>query len=118
MDESQQQLNAAIDRLRPRYVSTMTDFSERLSAALDEQARTGPNDAALDEIRFVAHRLAGTAESFGWGEIGAHAAQVDTLMTGCDAETCDSHRHLTPVRKLRDMLLRATRAEATPRRLR
>ncbi|MBN8292909.1 Hpt domain-containing protein [Rhodobacter sp. NTK016B] len=116
MDNSQRQLSAAIDRLRPRYVSTMTEYSERLTAALDEQAHVGPNDTALEEIRFVAHRLAGTAESFGWGEIGAHASHVDTLMEGCDAETCDSHRHLTPVRRLRDMLLKAIRVEAAPRR--
>ncbi|MCB1388117.1 MAG: Hpt domain-containing protein [Rhodobacteraceae bacterium] len=76
----QDAIRAAIDRIRPRYRASLIEFEARLVAALDDLQRLGASEANLGEIRFVAHRIAGTAASFGWPVLGAVAMTVDAAL--------------------------------------
>lgn len=68
-----------------RLIELRASFGERLRVRLDElalalsRAREGAVESR-DEARMLAHRLAGTAGSYGYDGAGRHAATIELLL--------------------------------------
>ncbi len=66
--------SAALERLRRRYAVGLRQKVAELQACWE---RTPPDLPGLER---AAHRLAGTSGSFGFTEIGRHAAAIEELL--------------------------------------
>lgn len=92
------------------------EYARELPARLDElqgllsQLKTDPSNNFLQsEARTHAHKLRGTAASYGFKEIGDHAAQIEEELVGSkDLQAID--RHMTRAR----MLVNQIAAEQAP----
>ena len=71
----QQQFSTVMARLRANYIAGLADKSRALCEAL-EVARAGDNEGRANMTQIV-HRLAGTAGSFGLGDVSARANDLD-----------------------------------------
>ncbi|MBL8946796.1 MAG: Hpt domain-containing protein [Myxococcales bacterium] len=73
-----------------RLAELRAGFGEKLVARLDElaaaltRARAG-DGIARAEARMLAHRLAGTAGSYGYAGAGRHATVIEQALDGDDA---------------------------------
>jgi len=73
-DDSLNLLRSRIEILRHRFVERSVNDAEVLLTAMDQGDRAGIGDRA--------HRLAGTAASFGYHQIGAEAAKLQQAIAG------------------------------------
>jgi len=83
VSDSDPDLERAQEHLRALYARFEVSLRERL-ARLEElvaAARQGTG-GALEEALVVAHRLAGTAGSYGYQEVGEAAAAVESALRG------------------------------------
>lgn len=77
-----------------RLIELRAAFGDRLKVRLDElgQALARAREGAVewrDEARMLAHRLAGTAGSYGYDGAGRHAATIELLLAA-DAQLGDA----------------------------
>ncbi len=84
MDEALRDLRASY---RERLPQQLDELTERLSAA-----REPDGAAALRQAREISHRLAGTAGSYGLGDIGAELGKIDDALREVAPEDAASAR--------------------------
>ena len=70
------QARAKLGQLRERFEERLRGRLDELDA-LVERARVDPSEGTLAEAVSVAHRLAGTAGSYGFVEVGEAAAALE-----------------------------------------
>ena len=70
---------ARLSALQARFVTSLRERLDRLDA-LVHAARSGSTDGALAEALVAAHRLAGTAGSYGHVEVGEAAAALEAAL--------------------------------------
>ncbi len=72
---------AGLEALRRRFLARVRRDLATLGTALDAFERGDrPVEEVHAEMRAILHRLAGSAGSFGWPEIGARAAELEELL--------------------------------------
>ncbi|MEO8242461.1 MAG: Hpt domain-containing protein [bacterium] len=76
------QLDASLLPIRQAFLSTLIQRVIRFEA-LKQDLEAGQDMAtALSGVANLAHKMAGVAETLGFGEIGIFAAEVDRAITG------------------------------------
>jgi HPt (histidine-containing phosphotransfer) domain-containing protein len=70
----------AIEALRPRFRAAMTQHLDRLEDVLDALLEGSDPRVGLQEAKFVAHRVAGTAATFGWAALGDLARETEEAL--------------------------------------
>lgn len=68
------------ESLARRYRASLADKARDLSRAWDRWLIEPDDDAARGELRLIAHRLAGSAEAYGYPDVGRHALAVDEAL--------------------------------------
>lgn len=68
------------EAIRLRYLDTMETTIIELDALLGAIGRPDVQERALEGIRFRAHKISGTAETFGYPRVGQLAHQVETAV--------------------------------------
>ncbi|CAG0987698.1 hypothetical protein GPROT1_02752 [Gammaproteobacteria bacterium] len=68
-----------IEALCRRYIASLGDKRAALEAAWRGCCADGDRESALRELASLAHRLAGSAGSYGFDELGLQARNVDRL---------------------------------------
>lgn len=71
-----------MEALRKRYAASLADKRAALAAAWETWRAAGDSAVHLRELATQAHRLAGSAGSYGYTEIGACACALDRLVVG------------------------------------
>ena len=95
------ELENAFSALRRDYAASLPAKLDELAAALDEAERSGA-PAALAQATSLAHRLAGTAGSYGLAEVSASASVLEEKLGGKDfAAARAAFISLTAVRAFR-----------------
>lgn len=105
------------DNLASRYRTALAGKAEQLSQAWEHWLLDASDGEALKTLRLIAHRLAGSAESYGYADVGRHALGIDEALTDWES-AAPEHRpsaavlreQLTaPVRMLITAVQRAAR---------
>jgi chemotaxis protein histidine kinase CheA len=78
-DPGSDDARARLSALQERFVISLRERLDRLDA-LVHAARSGSTDGALVEALVAAHRLAGTAGSYGHVEAGEAAAALEAAL--------------------------------------
>ncbi len=101
------------DAFEGRFEKLTSAFTERLRAELDtlEQFSEGLQNNTVDtelfdQVKYIAHRLAGASRVFGYNELTASAQAVETLI----AERGDSTAIAEETRRLAEDIRRAVSA--------
>ena len=85
--ESRDQARVQLGELRGRFAARLRVRLDRLEQCVRD-AHADPTQGALAEASGVAHRLAGTAGSYGFVEVGEAAAALERALQriagGCD----------------------------------
>ena len=84
---------AGIAALRESFLKRLRADAMALATLRRECADETPPDAALDHVRSFAHQLAGSAGIFGFQQIGAAAAELETLLDGEPPSTPETVEH-------------------------
>lgn len=88
-------------QLITRFVASAPEKRKRIEQAWDLVRQSEWSPEALAELRTLAHRLAGSAGSYGFDELGARALDLDVSLETVDAST--SQRRLIE-RQLRGLV--------------
>lgn len=91
------------DSLARRYRASLADKARDLSRAWDRWLVEPDDAASRGAIRLIAHRLAGSAEAYGYPDVGRHALAVDEALTEWESAGPELR---APVALLRDGLER------------
>ena len=75
-EDDRNRARAKLGQLRERFVERLRGRLDELEG-LVERARGDPSEGTLAEAVSVAHRLAGTAGSYGFVEVGEAAAALE-----------------------------------------
>jgi HPt (histidine-containing phosphotransfer) domain-containing protein len=70
-----------MDALRQRYAASLADKRAALVEAWESWRASGDSPAHLRELATLAHRLAGSAGSYGYDELGTRASALDRVAT-------------------------------------
>ncbi len=84
-------MGAALRGLRASYREKLPDQLDELTERL-RAAREPDGSAALGQAREIAHRIAGTAGSYGFGDIGAALEKIDDALREASAEDVENAR--------------------------
>ncbi len=79
-------MNDPLAPIRARFVERARDDLDRIKAG--------------EELRFLAHRMAGTAATLGFHEVGALSARIDDQMSNGDADPNDVAALITALETL------------------
>lgn len=71
---------AELERLRLRYRLRLTASLRQLAAALERTHRASPAPSALEEAWQLAHRLKGSAGTYGFHETSAALARIEEAL--------------------------------------
>jgi two-component system cell cycle response regulator DivK len=85
--------------LAVRYRASLADKARDLAVAWDRWLADPDDAAARDAVRLIAHRLAGSAEAYGYSDLGRHALAVDEPLTDWASVPTEAR---APARVLRD----------------
>lgn len=89
-----------MEALRKRYADSLADKRTALVGAWEAWRNSGHSPACLRELATLAHRLAGSAGSYGYDELGASASALDRLAGDIHGASAGSARVDTAVRVL------------------
>jgi HPt (histidine-containing phosphotransfer) domain-containing protein len=78
-DDDRERARQRLHELHARFAVSLRERVAELDA-LVEAARTGPLEATLAQALAAAHRLAGTAGSFGHPAVGQAAAELEVAL--------------------------------------
>ena len=96
-------IRAATEQFCARIPEQLAAFETLLLRIL---ASRGEDREAIERARFEAHRMAGTAGSFGFGQLGALYARIDTHLKALPADKPEDAAHTeTQLRELLPRLL-------------
>lgn len=70
----------AIEQLRPRFRAAMAEHMDRLEDVLDALLEGSDARSGLQRAIFIAHRVAGTAATFGWPDLGDQARRIEEAL--------------------------------------
>lgn len=105
-------LDAAFQALRIKYGAGLGEKTRELTAAM-ERARAG-NPQALEEAHQLAHKLAGTAGSYGFGAVSTAARTLELeLKRAGDGKTAADWKALEAARHA--LAMEVTRSAGVPR---
>lgn len=76
----EQMLQSRIQQIRPRFLAALSERLDRLEVLRDSFDDTPPEAETLEEIRFGAHKTAGTAAPLGFKELGELASQCEQMI--------------------------------------
>ncbi len=86
-------IEEALKGIRRRYADHLRDHRVRLSD-LVEDARQGPDSvSAIEQIRFRAHKISGTAATLGFHSLGETAALCEQRANAC----LEAQEHMDPM---------------------
>jgi len=89
-----------MEALRTRYAASLPDKRAALLAAWQAWRASDDAPAYLRELATQAHRLAGSAGSYGYDELGASASALDRLVASLPHAPGDTARLDDAVRAL------------------
>jgi CheY-like chemotaxis protein len=89
--QPEEQMNEALRDLRTSYREKLPDQLGELTERLRASRESGGSEAFL-QAREIAHRLAGTAGSYGFGDIGAALGRIDDALREVSAEDVEDVR--------------------------
>lgn len=81
-----------MDALRQRYAASLADKRAALVDAWETWRASGDSPACLRELATLAHRLAGSAGSYGYDELGVRAGALDRIATALQDAPGDNNR--------------------------
>jgi signal transduction histidine kinase/CheY-like chemotaxis protein len=87
----EEQMDEALRGLRASYREKLPDQLGELTNRLRASRKAGDSKAFL-QAREIAHRLAGTAGSYGFGDIGAALEKIDAALREVSAEDVETAR--------------------------
>jgi len=70
----------AIEALRPRFRAAMNEHLDNLEDALDALLDGSDIRSGLQRAIFIAHRVSGTAATFGWPALGEIARETEEAL--------------------------------------
>jgi signal transduction histidine kinase/CheY-like chemotaxis protein len=89
--QPEEQMDEALRGLRASYREKLPDQLGELTVKLRASRETGGSEAFL-QAREIAHRLAGTAGSYGFGDLGAALGKIEDALREVSAEDVESAR--------------------------
>lgn len=102
--------NPKFNELRDRFISRTTDSATRLDALMREMRE--PVSPEADEVLQIAHRLAGTAGTFGFSDLSVLADYVEQEIERLrQAESRDINGLITACSQLKAALLALSRRD-------
>jgi HPt (histidine-containing phosphotransfer) domain-containing protein len=84
-------MDEALRGLRASYREKLPDQLSELTKRLRASREAGDSEAFL-QAREIAHRLAGTAGSYGFGDIGAALGEIEDALREVSAENVEDAR--------------------------
>lgn len=81
-----------MDALRQRYAASLADKRAALVEAWEAWRASGDSTARLRALAMLAHRLAGSAGSYGYDELGASASALDRVASALQDAPGDNAR--------------------------
>ncbi len=73
-------LERELAALRQDYARTLVERVSEITAAVGSAQASPSNQVALSHARNLAHRLRGSAGSYGFDELGAYAARIEEAL--------------------------------------
>ena len=89
--QPEEQMDEALRGLRASYREKLPDQLGELTERLRASREPGGSEAFF-QAREIAHRLAGTAGSYGFGDIGAALGKIDDALREVSAEDVENAR--------------------------
>lgn len=68
---------AALVKVRDRFLSVLPERESSISSLLNEVERGGVCADCVDQAKFALHKIAGTAGTLGYGDLGRAAAACE-----------------------------------------
>jgi CheY-like chemotaxis protein len=87
------------ENLASRYRAGLAGKAEQLSQAWERWLLDADDAEALKTLRLIAHRLAGSAEPYGYADIGRHALCVDEALTDWESAASEHRPSVADLRK-------------------
>lgn len=73
-------MSEGLARVRARFVEELDTRLARMTRLRTQLDNTDSFDAALNEIGQISHKIAGTAATLGFRDLGSEAADIDDLV--------------------------------------
>jgi len=89
--QPEEQMDEALRGLRASYREKLPDQLGELTKRLRASREAGGSEAFL-QAREIAHRLAGTAGSYGFGDLGSALEKIDDALREVSAEEVENAR--------------------------
>lgn len=84
--EASAELAAGMAKRRERYRRNILEYADCLDRLADEMAVAPDARPLYEDVRFIAHRLAGSGGTFGYRDLSSSGADLETLLlSGEDA---------------------------------
>ncbi|MCF3595921.1 Hpt domain-containing protein [Rhodobacteraceae bacterium LMO-12] len=74
-------LSVGLSRVRARFVDELKNRYSRLLQLRSQLSNDATSTDALIEIGQISHKIAGTAATLGFPQLGAEAAEIDDFIT-------------------------------------
>ena len=94
-------LQASLNRIRLRFLSVLDERLDSMELNFDALGQSATRDAALAGIQAEAHKIAGTARTVGYAELGEIALTLDQTIGAGKGGGAD----LTQIEQLTDALI-------------
>lgn len=86
MTSARQEIQTGLDRVRSRFLSALDDRLDVLEVNVDRIGPTPEGRQALLCIKSEVHKIAGTAEILGFGQLGRIAAKLDAAIGATNSQ--------------------------------
>ena len=82
-DAAQAALQARLGSVRDRFVALLDERLDSLELLRDALEQEATRASALEDIRFIVHKVAGTAGTLGFEYVGTLAARTESCIEDC-----------------------------------
>ncbi|WP_417770426.1 Hpt domain-containing protein [Stappia sp.] len=89
---AQADLQSRLGSVRDRFVAILDERLDALEVLRDALEQEETRVSALEDIRFIVHKIAGTAGTLGFEHVGTLAARTETRIDEC-LEQCAGASH-------------------------
>ena len=86
---NQEQFQRSIEKIKFKFLATLNSKADEFDGLLDRISKQDNAEEALQDIRINAHKIRGTAPTFGLRQIGDLAATVEDSIVDLSNPACD-----------------------------
>lgn len=103
-DSAQTALQSRLGSVRDRFVAILDERLDTLEVLRDALEQEETRVSALEDIRFIVHKIAGTAGTLGFEHVGALAARTEMRIDDCLEHCAEASQWNTAAADLDDFM--------------